>query len=198
MSLVLYVSVLTEEQFSRGWFLSRRRARTILRAYVEEGLLGMARVITPPTLPLDTPLHLWQPGDRVPQFGRLSFAARKRWQAAPIPTTVYFATEFTADRFGGVACSKASLLQAAHELHVAELYIRHRQSQRDSAVEWIRGDIFAGGFIRCTRVPDAVVVCSCGCRKIQKAVEFAGAYPSVRLRSFHDFCEENEIPYEIW
>jgi hypothetical protein len=29
-------------------------------------------------------------------------------------------------------------------------------------------------------------------------VEFGGAYPAERVRSFHRFCVRQKLPYEIW
>lgn len=182
-------------------FLGRSRSATcrLLRAYVGEGLLDTAIVHASPPLDLQDPLFVWSPGDAEPRCGSLSHKARSRAVVPAVPTRVFYLTPSAADLFGGLAISKATILESAHELNMTELWLRFRETRGDTPVSWMRGDIFAGTSLPKVRVPDAMILCECGCGTIQKAIEFAGcSYSSTRIRSFHRFCQQNEIPYELW
>jgi hypothetical protein len=198
VALTNSVSIITEQQFSRGWNLSLRRSRTALRAFVGEGLLDTVITYIPPILPLVHPLFTWIPDEPDPRCGSISHAARARWRAAPIPTRVFFATASAVNLFGGRLITEATLLQGVHEAHLTELYLQFVSMRRDNAVDWKRGDVFAGRPTAGQLVPDAILLCSCGCGTIHKAVEFAASYPSSRIRDLHLYCKAKQIPYEIW
>lgn len=188
----------TVELFSDAWGLPTRRVRRCFQAFVGEQILGTAVVQAPPLLRLDRPIFSWTPGEPEPQFGSLSHRARSRWTAPHVPTRVFYATRSAAYLFGGISVSGEALLQAGHELHMAALALRYRRECGSLPTEWLRGDLFAGSRRKRERVPDAVVVCNCGCKTLQFAVEFAGSYSSTRIRCFHNYCKLKELPYDLW
>jgi hypothetical protein len=196
-TLCLHVTQLSPRQMSAGWNLSIRHAERMSDALAGEGLLHRRRVLTPPLLPLERPLKVYRPNEGAPDCGHLSYLARSRWQTQSASTWVYGATSRAADFFGGFASTPSETLKARHELHMSEIFLRFRDKRPGIEERWFRGDVASRlGLVPGNRIADAYILCDCG--NVEWAIEFAGAYSSTRLRSFHEFCEQRGYAYQLW
>lgn len=185
------ITTITAHQAARGWLISLDHARRLLRVLTEEGLLEADSVHAVPPGGLSDALIVWHPGEPAPRFGSLSHAARRRAGRETHRLTVYRATSCAARLFGG-SPPEHCRFKATHDLLLTEVYLRHRQR---SSAPWLRGDLYCS---RMPRVPDAFLLRDRTIRDIDYAIEVLGCYSSRRIRGFHEFCESQDLKYQLW
>lgn len=198
-TLTMRVRLLAAAQVARLWksggATDRTDVRRRLRALAQFGLLDVRSVLAEPLLPMRCPLVTWKPGDAAPSFQAVAWRLRRRWTQSASETTVYLATDLAADTVGGVAARLPTLGQETHDLHVSEVYLRLRQTDRSMADHWIGEEI-----VRPTRIgeklPDAMIVDPTGTPV--RVVEFGGRYDAKRVAAFHQDCQARGIPYDLW
>ncbi|MCP5127491.1 MAG: hypothetical protein H6973_18210 [Gammaproteobacteria bacterium] len=198
IALTHKVRLMSLDQIARTWWgnspsalATARKRLTVLSAYA----LQRMKLNAHPELTLTGPLFAWQPGQATPHFGGLSYRLKKRWDQAPVPTTVYIATEKAARQFGGFGGKLRRPLQATHDLHVAQLYLQFLQTAPERAALWVSEERFAPER-RHEKLPDAVLRDATG--NITLVIEFGGAYDSKHVERVHLDCVTRSLPYELW
>jgi hypothetical protein len=194
------VRMLSFEVVLREWWppskAAKTNARLRLSELVEAGLLVRERALARPLLPLAEPVFRWKPGEDAPACGELSWAMQKRWTEPAREIAVYLATRRAAAIFGGKAEGRIkNLSQVTHDIHLAALYLRFRREAPTLAAGWVGEEIFAPTRER-QKLPDAMLYDGQGRPRL--VVEFGGAYPTERVKAFHEDCAARGLPYELW
>lgn len=178
----------------------RRAALRRLSLLIERGLLVRHRFSARPTLWLTEPMAFWSPPDSPCDFDALAGRLAKRWQEPPVTTSVYRATRWAVNLFGGVLRHRpAPGYQVSHDLGLSAVYLHYLRHRPDEVARWKGEDelprAHAGPSGR--KRPDAVLRER---KHLVRAIEFGAAYPASRLREFHDDCASRTPPlaYEIW
>jgi hypothetical protein len=176
-------------------------ARARLARLETAGLLVKRVFPTHPLLALDAPLVVWRPGDDLPDFGSISYRLQKRWNLGTVPTTTYIATTLATKLMGGLRRGDKAdgrlrhPLQATHDLHVAELYLRFLRSEPALAECWVSEEVLQKRNPG-KKASDGALLDRAG--EIRLAIEFGGSYRSRRVKSFHRECARKNLPYELW
>ncbi len=198
-TLALKVRMLTLKQVANLWWKpSPRRmsnARRRLRLMCDADLLSSYSLNTHPLLNLELPVCAWQPGDRRPSPGKVSYGLRSRWTEPSIPQTVYMATKKSIFLFASYSSGLPSKpFDWTHDLHVAVVYCYYHRHRPEEFPLWIGEDALPKAGFR-VKDPDAFIVRS---GQAKKVVEFGGRYDKQRCLDFHLHCEDRELPYELW
>lgn len=188
-------------QLARHWWSDcaspETAARTRLRALERSRLLNRQNVQAIVLPPLRRPLVQWQLGEWIPDFGAVAWLLQKRWRSELKSTTVYFATERAARRFGGRRLGRIPrAFQVSHDLGVAEMHFALRRLNPGVSELWVDEDRLAP-FRRGEKLPDAVLARTADTTPLL-VLEFGGSYGKHRLQGFHDDNEERGLPYQIW
>jgi hypothetical protein len=198
-TLVREIPLLTLDQIARTWWpqnkSSRDDARRRVGLLVRIGFLRSFRVRAHPELDLTKPLWSWKPREPEPPYGLISYEARIRWTEALKPTTVYTASERSAQIYAGRGGWLSHPLQVTHDLHVSAIYLRLLKENPAEAAGWVSDNILAP-LRRGKKLPDAEIHDADG--RTLKVIEFAGSYPPERIRKVHEDCERRQVPYELW
>lgn len=203
--LSLRLRMLTASQIAQIWWMptvsaaaaARRRMATLRDA----GFAAVHYVQARPLPAIDAPLFSWTPGKPPPEYGPLAWKLQRRWTAPPRRTAVFIATRRAANQFGGRTGGIIKQhFQASHDLGVSQMYVSLRCTQPELAAHWVGEDMFS--YVRGSRkarekIPDAAIATDDG-KRIDRILEFGGAYDAVRLRRFHRDCSRRGIPYELW
>ena len=169
-------------------------------AWLERNGLVHSFQVEVKTLQLEKPIAIWHPGIRkTPQFGKLSWIAKSRFQSAnAIYSKLIFASELAERRFGGVGGNLRQPNQIMHDLGTSATFISRRRQFQSEGDEWIGEDLIRRFFrhLKTKKIPDAAIISKHG---IEIAIEFAGRdYSKQYLEKFHCFWAKRKTPYEIW
>ena len=195
LTLTHRVRLLSLRQIARTWWPTASVDAARQRLATMPTLLSRLKLNAHPELDLTAPLLTWHPGDPEPRFGSLSYQLRKRWTQAPEPTTVYVATDTAARYLGGFGGRLRRPLQATHDLHVSQLYLRLLKQDPERAALWVSEEHFAAERRR-EKLPDAVLRDAAG--QIRMVIEFGGAYDTHHVKRVHLDCVARALPYELW
>lgn len=186
--------------FATGTASGLRATLRRLALLIERRLIVRHRLSVRPTLWPTAPMVCWSPGDAECDFDELARRLAKRWQEAPVSTSVYRATRRAVNLFGGVLRQRpAPGYQASHDLALSSVYLHYLRNRPDEVTLWKGEDelprtreLSAG-----RKRPDAVLRKG---KHVIRAIEFGAAYPADRLREFHADCADQSppVPYEIW
>lgn len=195
------VRILSLAQLAAAWWTptptGRKNAAKRLAALVEAKLLRREIVLARPLLALESPEYAWFPGERPTAFGPLSWRLQARWSGHPHRTAVYLAAPRALALLGGAAPGAIkNLCQVTHDLHVGVIYLTYRRRWPVDAARWHGEDAVARDRRQRETLPDALLVSAAG--EPYRAVEFGGSYSRARLATFHHYCGERGLPYEIW
>lgn len=198
-ALTLRVRVMSIHQIARCWFGNLRnpvrQAARRVSTLAQAGLVEQATMPARPELALDRPLVTWMPGDLEPEFERLATILDARWKEPATPAEIVIATRKAGNFRGGGGGRWPRRSEVSHDLTLAGLYLAWRRGRRSRDAEWIsEARLRHEGFGDEDRLPDAMIQ-EAGRRR---AIELAGAYGAAKLRDFHRFCAERELPYELW
>ena len=196
-TLTLRVRLLTLRQVTELWWPTgenQRCARRRLECLATAKLVEIHRVNAHPLLPVRSPLFAWQPGDADPDCEQLAESC-KRWIRPAVPMTVCVAAPLAANLLGSTACGVPHRDHRNHDLRLASVYAAYRRQKPLLAALWVgeHGLPKAGHRIK---DPDAFLRRKDG--RVVRVIESAGRYSEVQVQSFHDHCEANELPYELW
>ena len=109
---------------------------------------------------------------------------------------VYLATRRAASIFGGKADGRIkNLSQVTHDIHLGALYLKFRREAPSLAAGWVGEEIFAPSREH-QKLPDAILYDGQG--QPRMVIEFGGAYPTERVKAFHEDCAARGLPYELW
>jgi len=191
------VRVLTLEQTaSLGWEGSASRARERLRALEAAGWLRALDLLAHPLIELGNPALVWEPGDPVPDFDKLSYRLTSRWKRSPRVHRAFIATRQAAVRLAGHGGRVPRPSEATHDIHLAEVYLALLRKDPKRARRWVsEEDLYSQGFGRDAKLPDAMLLDR---GEGPTVVEFGGAYRPAKLRDFHRFFQRKALRYELW
>ena len=197
-ALTLRVRLLTLRQLTELWWPNgnnQRCARHRLECLEAARLVEIHRVNAHPLLPVARPLFEWRPGDAEPDCEHVAACCRDRWNRPAVPMTVCVATSLAANLFGSTARGVPHRDHRNHDLRLASIYVAYRLQRPQLAALWIgeHGLAKAGHRIK---DPDAFLRHDNG--QVFRVIESAGRYGEAQVQSFHDHCEANDLPYELW
>lgn len=170
---------------------ARRRLAELQEAELTRSLTLLAR----PVRLSEQPILAWAPGEPLPELGPVAYRCQRRWIAPLRPVPAVIASVEAGHRFGGHGGRAPRASEASHDIGLSEVYLAVRRADPRRAERWIsEAALYEQGWGRDAKLPDAVVRESGG----DLAIEFAGGYSKRKLQEFHDYCEERELPYELW
>jgi hypothetical protein len=107
---------------------------------------------------------------------------------------VCVATPLAANLLGSTARGLPPREHRDHDLRLASIYTAYRLQRPKLAQLWVgeHGLPKAGFRIK---DPDAFL---CNGGKVLRVIESAGRYSEWQVEKFHEHCESNELPYELW
>ena len=172
------------------------QARRRLNALEKDGWLNSA-VRSAKTLPhLTTPLIVWNPGDELPNVGKLSYQLKHRFSSSASLRRIFIATEKAANRYGGIGARWPRNSETSHDLGLAQVYLELKSVRFDVKTQWIsEGSLAARGMRSGQKLPDAIVRHRDGHETV---IEFGGEYSKAKLTEFHLYCAAKTLRYEIW
>lgn len=148
-TLALRVKVLTVGQTARTWWSNERAAVTLCRKHLRQlagrGLVEVFTMMAHPETDLPEPLAVWQPGLDSPDFGSVSYRAKRRWKDASRRTDLVIVTERGASPHGGAAGRRLRVSEATHDVHLAAVYLRMRRELPTRARSWLSEAAIAAG-----------------------------------------------------
>lgn len=203
-TLALRVKVLTVGQIARTWWSDERAAVTQCRKHLRQlagrGLVEVFTMMAHPETDLAEPLAAWQPGLDSPDFGSVSYRAKRRWKDASRRTDLVIVTEQGASPHGGPAGRRLRVSEATHDVHLAAVYLRMRRELPTRARSWLSEAALAAGALgerppaSGEKQPDAMVRDG----RSRTAIEFVGDYSPAKLTAFHEHCARRGWGYELW
>jgi hypothetical protein len=103
LALLHKVRIFSIRQLAEHWWSSElTNARKRLRLLADSNLLVGVKVSARTLPPLCAPVACWQPGQRVPDFGAISYQLKSRWKQRPTRSVAaYVASERAARLLGG-------------------------------------------------------------------------------------------------
>lgn len=197
-TLTCRVRVLSMVHVHHGWSELLGSSNIVLETLerlVKAGLIHGAVRCLPPCPIDDEPLCRWNPGESQPNLVSLADAIHNRWNAKPEPTLIVAATDKAARLFGSTAGGLPPANHCNHDLLLAEVYMRYRLDEPETAKRWLGEDAVAIAE-RGVKNPDAFLFDADGA--VIRVVESAGRYSLDQLESFHRHCQLEELPYELW
>lgn len=195
------VRMMSLEQLANHWWQSSANPLLIagrrLKVLTNQGMLCTANVVAADLPAIERPVVAWVPGGMEPDFGAVAWQLQNRWKSPPANVVVYVATPKATKTFGGKATGKIKHhYQATHDLGVAQMYLRYRETKPQLIQYWIGEDELAP-YRKHQKLPDAIIA-EATTRTPKLVVEFGGAYDKERVTAFHRDCEQRALPYEIW
>jgi hypothetical protein len=198
-TLLFKVKLLSLEQIAKTWCYHckspRRSARKLMRRLQDLKLVNSYIVLSHPLLELLSPIHLWQPGDKVPDFEAISNQLRARWTLAPKRTTVFISTQRSANLLGGVPGVLPPIGQETHDINFAQVYLNYLRKDSKKVTRWF-GEMFYKKEKKGEKLPDAMILDDNWSPIL--VIEFGGAYPAGRVEEFFNDCNSKQLPYELW
>lgn len=173
----------------------RTTPRNRLKELAAAGWLERHRINARPVPTTDVPLIAWQPGEDAPDALQAAARIRERRHIAAAPIDVCVPSARTANLFGSSARSLPRFEHRDHDLRLAAVYCHYRTTRPELARGWI------GHHARLREQPfsrhsDAVLVDAHD--RITRIIESAGEWNAGQINAFHEFCFDNDLPYEIW
>jgi hypothetical protein len=148
-----------------------------------------------PRLAPRAPLATWNPGAEQPEPRWVVARIRSRWASDAVPVEVYWATPQAANLFGSTARRLPTAFQRDHDLLLSDVYAFYRQRRQDLVSRWAGEHALPKAGFR-TKDPDAFLFDDAG--QSVRVIESAGRYDLRQVQSFHDYCDEHDLPYELW
>lgn len=190
------IRLITSYQLARWWDVPSANASRALRDLVQDGLLDETRVLARRIPPIESPMFCWSPGQKTPNFGKLSYIAKNRFRRAPpITTSAFVATNVTLAQFTDQRAMRLKRTQSTHDLGVTEAYLYAlRRWPLLTKCCWIGENLYSRdrGFGK--KVEDAHFIHPKN-GEVILAIEFAGTYPKVRFEALHEALKQK--PYWI-
>lgn len=131
----------------------------------------------------------------MPDLGAVSYRLQRRWDKHPVITTLVAASHACANFFAGHGGRLSREVERTHDLHLARVYLLYRAQNPSVMPFWIFEERLRKEHrLKNEMLPD-VLIRGGGMTRV---VEFGGAYSREKLKAFHQYCAERNLPYEIW
>ena len=197
-TLTCRVRVLSLPQIERGWAtqpgFSGGVMNTVLRLVNSRLLDGAVWDVSPSPVGHNS-LCSWQPGERQPDLVRLERLVRDRWNRPTHETPVVSATHIAARLFGSMTNGLPPTNHRNHDLLLSEVYLHYCDRHPQLASGWLGEDAVTMAEPG-IKNPDAFLFDNCGA--IVRVIESAGRYSLNQLEAFHQYCQSEQLPYELW
>lgn len=197
-TLTLRVRILCIEQLlAIYWpgYPASHAARRRVESLVRTGWIQRHVISTHPAIAVERPLFRWVPGQRGPDVATIVHAAQARWSSPARLAEVFVASPRTACMIGSIARRLPPPEHRERELHVGTIYSHYRTQTPELAAFWVgKHGLPKPGYGQ--RVPDALLRDSGG--RILHIIQSAGRYGTAQVSRFHDYCESNDLSYELW
>jgi hypothetical protein len=197
-TLTRRVRLLSVEQIAHIWWpgaKTQRIAQRRLRRLVAANLIDLTVVNVHPPADQIRPLAAWSPGEDDPDPDSIASKAQSRWLAPAVPQEVCTATRLAANLFGSTAGRLPAVNHRDHDLLLGEVYVAYRVERPEEATCWVGEDALPKAGYR-VKDPDAFLVDAQG--EVLRVIESAGRYSARQVWSFHAYCFECSLPYELW
>ena len=142
-----------------------------------------------------TPLAKWAIDESAPDFEELIHVVRDRWTGTTRIVEAYVATPRAARLFGSAAGRVPPPNHRSHDLLLGTVYTQFQRTRPRDAQRWVGEDALPMAE-RGVKNPDAFLVDDNG--EAVHVIESAGRYSREQLESFHRYCRESELSYELW
>ena len=197
-TLTCRVPLLTFQQATRLWWPDCMKDRTARRRFEK---LSQSKWISQHVVnitPLSTvtePLFAWAPGIEAPDAVALAQQAQARRRNAARPTQVLAASPPAAAMMGSTAHGLPAPQRRDHYVNLAAVYVLYRTKNPNLARQWVGEHARAKSSFRqrtvdaVLRGPDASPI---------GLIHVAGRWEPHQVERFHDFCQQSNLPYELW
>lgn len=197
-TLTLRVPLLTTVQIADRWWPCIRSLRVARGRLVElrkTGWVKRAIVNLQPVTFASSPLITWRPGAHAPDAVAVAQGTRKRWASPSQPTEVWCATDQAAYLIGSSARAIPPLEQRDHILRLSEVYFHYLREHPKLASLWTgRHALPRVGYGR--KDVDALLRNDAG--RVLRVIHVAGRWQSRQVESFHEYCAQWHLSYELW
>ncbi len=196
-ALACKVRVLSEQQLVRGW--EKHHSTETLAFSV--GRLNAARLIRSEkwsvVLPAigSAPLFTWKPGETEPDTWPLSKQVRSRWNRSESTVRVYQATERAGRLFGSRSGHNTRVFERRHDLLLSDVFVLYRLRLPELGQCWVGEDALPMAE-RGVKNPDAFLLDDE--YQPRRVIESAGSYSQKQVDTFHEYCRQCRLPYELW
>ena len=196
-SLTCKVRVLSTQQIINAWkqehstetlAFSVRRLNAARLIRVENWTVVLPKVSS-------KPLFTWKPGQQQPDTWPLSKEARSRWNRPASTIEVFQATNLAGRVFGSRSGHKIREIERRHDLLLSEVFVLYRLGLPKLADCWIGEDALPIAE-RGVKNPDAFLVDEQ--YQPRRVIESAGSYSQKQMDTFHEYCRQCRLPYELW
>ena len=197
-ALVFQVRFLTVRLVAELWWpggINQRQARKRLEQLSKSGLLEIHVINARPLMQVAAPLVTWKPNDLEPEFEMLSEQARDRWERTPQPTTVCVASKQSASLLGNNVSGLPAMERWDYDLRLCSVFAKYQMESPASLGRWVGSQGLLHADERLKKL-DAWFVQRNG--HVTKAIKSAGRNDAERLKTFHQHCSANNLPYELW
>ena len=190
------IRLITPHQLAGWWDVPTTNALRSLKMLTNSGFLEETRVLAKRLPLIEKPLCCWSPGKPLPNFGKLSYIAKRRFrETPPVISTAFMATNLTHAQFADRRAVKLKRSQSTHDLGVTEAFLfAVRRWPLFTQRCWIGESLFSNERGFGEKVEDAHFVHPRS-GEVIIAVEFAGTYPKSRFEALHEALKQK--PYWI-
>lgn len=197
-TLCCRVRVLSLDQIRRGWWRNDEHAAVIERQMnrlIHAGLLQNVVWNLQVARFQGEPLFAWNPNGPAPEFEQVTRLVRSRWPHDICSVHAYVASNKAARLFGSSAGSIPPPHHRGHDLLLATVYVYYRTNRPNEWRRWVGEDVLPIAD-KGIKNPDAFLLDASGqpCR----VIESAGRYSLGQIEAFHQYCQQNALPYELW
>ena len=105
------------------------------------------------------------------------------------------ATERAGRLFGSRSGHLVREIERSHDLLLAEVYLLYREQLPELAATWVGEDALPVAQ-RGVKNPDAFLFDDS--HQPRRVIESAGAYSQKQVETFHRYCTDARLPYELW
>lgn len=197
-TLTLKVPMLTVPQIAELWWpgtCSQRAPRHRLALLMKSGWIERHVVNAHRSHGALRLLFAWKPGDEAPDAERISCESRAVCYEPSRPTEVCVAAPRAACLLGSTVRGLPPLELRDHDLRLAVVHVHYKKTWPRLARLWIgRHARPKAGY----RLKDADALLCNGNGRPLRVIQAAGRWNAARVESFHEYCADSDLPYELW
>lgn len=196
-ALTCQVRVFSDSQLIRGWrteHLTETLALSIRKLNAAQLIRSEKWSVVLPMIG-NAPILTWKPEHSDPDTWPLSKQIRGRWNRETSIVTVYQATELAGRLFGARSGHESRAIEQRHDLLLAEVFVLYRLRMPELARRWV-GENAMPVAERGVKNPDAFLLDEH--YRPRRVIESAGSYSQHQVDTFHRYCRQSNLPYELW